>query len=68
MNANPKCHAILFADGIYFISTLFSFDVNNDNTVYPKKYAHGFCFVVLCCDYTLLFKSNGIFFCNVKKW
>ena len=23
------------------------------NTVYPKKYAHGFCFAVLCCDYTL---------------
>ena len=22
-------------------------------TVYPKKYAHGFCFVVLCCGYTL---------------
>ena len=23
-----------------------------DCTVYPKKYAHGFCFVVLCCGYT----------------
>ena len=23
------------------------------NTVYPKKYAHGFCFAVLCCGYTL---------------
>ena len=22
-------------------------------TVYPKKYAHGFCFGVLCCGYTL---------------
>ena len=22
-------------------------------TVYPKKYAHGFCFAVLCCCYTL---------------
>ena len=22
-------------------------------TVYPKKYAHGVCFVVLCCGYTL---------------
>ena len=21
-------------------------------TVYPKKYAHGFCFAVLCCGYT----------------
>ena len=24
-----------------------------DDTVYPKKYAHGFCFAVLCCGYTL---------------
>ena len=23
------------------------------STVYPKKYAHGFCFAVLCCCYTL---------------
>ena len=23
------------------------------HTVYPKKFAHGFCFVVLCCGYTL---------------
>ena len=31
-------------------------DVNDNiyalNTVYPKKYAHGFCFAVLCCGYT----------------
>ena len=25
----------------------------HSNTVYPKKYAHGFCFAVLCCGYTL---------------
>ena len=24
-------------------------------TVYPMKYAHGFCFAVLCCGYTLIF-------------
>ena len=28
-------------------------DRNCDSTVYPKKYAHGFCFAVLCCGYTL---------------
>ena len=22
-------------------------------TVYPKKYAHGYCFAVICCGYTL---------------
>ena len=26
---------------------------NSIITVYPKKYAHGFCFAVLCCGYTL---------------
>ena len=25
------------------------------HTIYPKKYAHGFCFAVLCCGYTLIF-------------
>ena len=26
---------------------------HNLTTVYPKKYAHGFCFAVLCCGFTL---------------
>ena len=24
-----------------------------DNTIYPEKYAHGFCFAVFCCGITL---------------
>ena len=27
--------------------------IHGRTTVYPKKYAHGFCFAVLCCSYTL---------------
>ena len=27
--------------------------ITSTSTVYPKKYAHGFCFAVLCCGYTL---------------
>ena len=27
--------------------------LNKHGTVYPKKYAHDFCFPVLCCGYTL---------------
>ena len=27
--------------------------ISFSTTVYPKKYAHGFCFAVLCCGYTL---------------
>ena len=30
----------------------------NGHTVYPKKYAHGFCFAVLCCGYTLTVFSH----------
>ena len=29
------------------------FPFSHSNYVYPKKYAHGFCFAVLCCGYTL---------------
>ena len=31
----------------------FSYNHFPQGTVYPKKYAHGFCFAVLCCGYTL---------------
>ena len=31
----------------------FKREVTTWYTVYPKKYAHGFCFAVLCCGYTL---------------
>ena len=27
--------------------------MDTGSTLYPKKYAHGFCFAVLCCGYTL---------------
>ena len=27
--------------------------ISAESTVYSKKYAHGFCFAVLCCGYTL---------------
>ena len=27
--------------------------ISQEVTVYPKKYAHGFCFAVLCCGYRL---------------
>ena len=35
------------------LSHLIRWTINVDITVYPKKYAHGFCFAVLCCGYTL---------------
>ena len=38
------------------------------NTVYPKKYAHGFCFAVLCCGYTLTDFPISIRLISLALW
>ena len=37
-------------------------------TVYPKKYAHGFCFAVLCCGCTLTDFPISIRFTSLALW
>ena len=37
-------------------------------TVYPKKYAHGFCFAVLCCGYTLTDFPISIRLTSLAMW
>ena len=37
-------------------------------TVYPKKYAHGFCFDVLCCGYTLTDFPISIRLTSLALW
>ena len=37
-------------------------------TVYPKKYAHSFCFVVLCCGYTLTDFPISIRLTSLALW
>ena len=37
-------------------------------TVYPKKYAHGFCFAVLCCGYTLTDFPISIRLTSLPLW
>ena len=39
-----------------------------DNTVYPKKYAHGFCFAVLYCGYTLTDFPISIRLTSLALW
>ena len=39
-----------------------------DGTVYPKKYAHGFCFAVLCCGYTLTDFPISIRLTSLALW
>ena len=40
----------------------------NRNTVYPKKYAHGYCFAVLCCGYTLTDFPISIRLTSLALW
>ena len=37
-------------------------------TVYPKRYAHGFCFAVLCCGYTLTDFPISIRLTSLALW
>ena len=38
------------------------------HTVYPKKYAHGLCFAVLCCGYTLTDIPISIRLTSLALW
>ena len=41
---------------------------NWSRTVYPKKYAHGYCFAVLCCGYTLTDFPISIRLTSLALW
>ena len=47
----------------FFVATLWV-----SGTVYPKKYAHGFCFAVLCCGYTLTDFPISIRLTSLALW
>ena len=49
---------------------MLKYSYNGDylNTVYPKKYAHGFCFAVLCCGYTLTDFPISIRLTSLALW
>ena len=42
--------------------------LQGQDTVYPKKYAHGFCFAVLCCGYTLTDFPLSIRLTSLALW
>ena len=42
--------------------------LQSSSTVYPKKYAHGFCFAVLCCGYTLTDFPISIRLTSLALW
>ena len=65
------CSSINETCGIYinsFKSISFNKWSYQHNTVYPKKYAHGFCFAVLCCGYTLTDFPISIRLTSLALW
>ena len=50
------------------METLLALLVTREDTVYPKKYAHGFCFAVLCCGYTLTDFPISIRLTSLALW
>ena len=66
-NAYEWCRSIWISmnmtdlDHIYHLAT-------TTITVYPKKYAHGFCFAVLCCGYTLTDFPISIRLTSLALW
>ena len=55
-------HILVTCDQVISLSTIFRV------TVYPKKYAHGFCFAVLCCGYTLTDFPISIKLASLALW
>ena len=54
---------------IYTAKVLYDFNSHKaQHTVYPKKYAHGFCFAVLCCGYTLTDFPISIRLTSLALW
>ena len=51
-----------------FVDCLFRLTMLLKDTVYPKKYAHGFCFAVLCCGYTLTYFPISIRLTSLALW
>ena len=75
-NADPKKieRTLIFHKFFYaLLGMMFTQYVSHNtntakDTVYPKKYAHGFCFVVLCCGYTLTDFPISIRLTSLALW
>ena len=64
--ANPCLrHATKINAGLRYKTSFWSY---TQFTVYPKKYAHGFCFAVLCCGYTLTDFPISIRLTSLALW
>ena len=50
------------------VATMLAAFTQTMDTVYPKKYAHGICFAVLCCGYTLTDFPISIKLTSLALW
>ena len=67
----PEQNGRHFADDIFkyiFVNEIFCILIKISRTVYSKKYAHGFCFAVLCCGYTLTDFPISIKLTSLPLW
>ena len=60
--------SLLLGGGICDSGKLALAAISTRSTVYPKKYAHGFCFAVLCCGYTLTDFPISIRLTSLALW
>ena len=64
-----QCINRMYVDTKYIPqNTCISSVLSTTHTVYPKTYAHGFCFAVLCCDYTLTDFPISIRLTSLALW
>ena len=63
-----KIHNIVMGEKAYRRAAGWTAATHNTLTVYPKKYAHGFCFAVLCCGYTLTDFPISIRLTSLALW
>ena len=70
LSAGCYSYAILYAHGFVDLFPYIDWyqTTIKHHTVYPKKYAHGFCFAVLCCGYTLTGFPISIRLTSLALW
>ena len=65
---NTNCGYLTVASSVLNHISKRDLDIQIRYTVYPKKYAHGFCFAVLCCGYTLTDFPISIRLTSLALW
>ena len=63
-----KCILVIGCKLMQLLFILKSKSTGTTVTVYPKKYAHVFCFAVLCCGYTLTDFPISIRLISLALW